>query len=55
MIDNTTNPLNIIQTDLSILGSHYFRMNILIPKNLICVLCGSMMGSVKHRVVGIDS
>ena len=55
MIDNINNPLNVIQSDLSSLGSHFFRMNVLRPKNLICVLCGSIMESVKHRMVGDDN
>ena len=55
MIDNAKNPLNIIQGGLGVLGNHYFRMNILTSKSLICVLCGSVMVSVKHRVVGNGS
>ena len=52
MINHINNPLNIIQKDLSVLGGHYFRMNILCPKSMICVLCGTVMESVKHRMVG---
>ncbi len=55
MINNINNPLNIIQTDLSVLGGHFFRYNILRPKSLVCVLCGSIAESVKHRVVGDDN
>ncbi|MEK6862322.1 MAG: hypothetical protein AABY07_10255 [Nanoarchaeota archaeon] len=50
-MDVRNNPLNIKHKEI---GVHFFRMNLIAPNSLICVLCNKYMESNLHIIVPVS-